>query len=154
MYSLTIPEARSVQSGHQQDHVSSEGSQEETWVFQLLMAPENPWSSLQLRNSSLATVSSWFSSLGVSLCVLSSCKDMVIGFGAHPNPVWASPVAQLVRNLPAVWEIWVHSLGWEDPWRRERIPILVFWAGEFHGLYNPWGHKKSDTTERLSLNPV
>ena len=26
----------------------------------------------------------------------------------------------------------------------------VFWPGEFHGLYGPWGHKESDTTERLS----
>ena len=24
-------------------------------------------------------------------------------------------MAQLVRNLPAVWETWVQSLGWEDP---------------------------------------
>ena len=24
-------------------------------------------------------------------------------------------MAQLVKNLPAVWEIWVQSLGWEDP---------------------------------------
>ena len=23
--------------------------------------------------------------------------------------------AQLVKNLPAVWETWVRSLGWEDP---------------------------------------
>ena len=27
---------------------------------------------------------------------------------------WASPVAQLVKNLPAMREIWVRSLGWED----------------------------------------
>ena len=27
---------------------------------------------------------------------------------------WASPVAQLVKNLPAMGEIWVRSLGWED----------------------------------------
>ena len=27
----------------------------------------------------------------------------------------------------------------------------VFWPGEFHGLYSPWGHKELDTTERLSL---
>ena len=26
----------------------------------------------------------------------------------------------------------------------------VFLPGEFHGLYSPWGHKESDTTERLS----
>ena len=24
-------------------------------------------------------------------------------------------VAQLVKNLPAIWETWVRSLGWEDP---------------------------------------
>ena len=28
---------------------------------------------------------------------------------------WASPVAQLVRNPPAMWETRVRSLGWEDP---------------------------------------
>ena len=29
--------------------------------------------------------------------------------------VWASPVAQLVKNPPAMWETCVRSLGWEDP---------------------------------------
>ena len=28
---------------------------------------------------------------------------------------WASLVTQLVKNLPAVWETWVRSMGWEDP---------------------------------------
>ena len=28
---------------------------------------------------------------------------------------WASCVAQLVKNLPAMQETWVQSLGWEDP---------------------------------------
>ena len=28
--------------------------------------------------------------------------------------LWASLVAQLVKNLPAMWETWVQSLGWED----------------------------------------
>ena len=32
------------------------------------------------------------------------------------------------------------------PWRRERLPNPVFWPGEFHGLYTPWGCKESDTT--------
>ena len=45
-----------------------------------------------------------------------------------------------------------------DPWvgnthrRRERLPTPVFWPGEFLELYSPWGHKESDTTERLSLH--
>ena len=30
---------------------------------------------------------------------------------------WASLVAQ-IKSLPAVWEIWVWSLGWEDPWEK------------------------------------
>ena len=29
--------------------------------------------------------------------------------------VWNSLLAQLVKNLPAVWKTWVHSLSWEDP---------------------------------------
>ena len=29
--------------------------------------------------------------------------------------LWASFVAQLVKNLPAMQETWVRSLGWEDP---------------------------------------
>ena len=24
-------------------------------------------------------------------------------------------MVQLVKNLPEMWETWVHSLGWEDP---------------------------------------
>ena len=29
-------------------------------------------------------------------------------------------VAQLVKNLPAMWETWVQSLGWEDPLEKEK----------------------------------
>ena len=29
--------------------------------------------------------------------------------------IWASLVAQLVKNPPAMWETWVRSLSWEDP---------------------------------------
>ena len=43
---------------------------------------------------------------------------------------------------------WIEKI----PWRRERLPTLVFWPGEFHGLYSPWAHKVWDTTERLSLH--
>ena len=36
-------------------------------------------------------------------------------FKASASAPWASLVAQMVRNLPVVWETWVQSLGWEDP---------------------------------------
>ena len=38
------------------------------------------------------------------------------------------------------------------PWRRARLPTPVFWPGEFHGLYSPWGHKELDSTELLSFH--
>ena len=44
------------------------------------------------------------------------------------------PVAQLVKNLPVMWETWVRSLLGKIPWRRERLPTPVFWPGESHGL--------------------
>ena len=37
------------------------------------------------------------------------------GIGYPPQYSWASLVAQLVKNLPAMWETWLRSLGWEDP---------------------------------------
>ena len=29
------------------------------------------------------------------------------------------------------------------PWRRERLPTQVFWPGELHDLYSPWGRNFS-----------
>ena len=37
------------------------------------------------------------------------------GIGYPLQYSWASLVAQLVKNVPAMWENWVQSLGWEDP---------------------------------------
>ena len=54
-----------------------------------------------------------------------------------------SLVAQLGKNLPAMWETWVRKI----PWRRETVPTPVLWPGEFHGLHSPWGHKELDMTE-------
>ena len=71
------------------------------------------------------------------------------GIGYALQYSWASVVAQLVKNPPAMRTTWVQSLGWEDPLEKERLPTPVFWPGEFHGLYSPWGHKESDMTEGL-----
>ena len=37
------------------------------------------------------------------------------GIGYPLRYSWVSLVAQLVKNLPAMWESWVRSLAWEDP---------------------------------------
>ena len=61
-------------------------------------------------------------------------------------------MAQQIKNLPAMQETWVEPWLGKIPWRRERLHTSVLWPGEFLGLYSPWGHKESDTTERLSLS--
>ena len=40
------------------------------------------------------------------------------GIGYSLQYSWASPVAQLVNNLPAMQETWVRSLGWEFPLKK------------------------------------
>ena len=47
--------------------------------------------------------------------------------------VRASLIAQLVKNLPAMQDTPVWSLGWEDPRRRALQSTLVFSPGESHG---------------------
>ena len=55
-------------------------------------------------------------------------------------------MAQIVKNLPAVQETWVRSLGQEDPLEKGMAtPVLL--PGEFHGRkslesYSPRGHKR------------
>ena len=53
-----------------------------------------------------------------------------------------------------MWETWVRSLGWEDPLGKERLPTPVFWPGDFHELYSPWGRKESDMTEHVLLHSL
>jgi len=80
---------------------------------------------------------------------------------------WDSLVAQMVKNLPAMRDTWVGSLGWEDcleegmathsstlAWRRAWQPTPVLWPGEFPwteesgGGYSPWGHKEQLSASR------
>ena len=42
--------------------------------------------------------------------------------------LWASLVAQLVKNPPAVQETWVQSLGWEDPLEKGKATHSSFLA--------------------------
>ena len=44
-----------------------------------------------------------------------------MGQGLHFIFPQASLVAQLGKNLPAVWETWVRSLGWADPLEKGKV---------------------------------
>ena len=43
------------------------------------------------------------------------------GIGCPLQYSWAFLVARLVKSLPAMWETWVQSLGWEDPLEKGTI---------------------------------
>ena len=76
------------------------------------------------------------------------------GIGYPLQFSWASLVAQLVKNLPTMWETWGQPLNWEYPWRRERLFTPVFWPREFHRLYSSWNSPDQNTgVSRRSLQP-
>ena len=71
----------------------------------------------------------------------------------------ASLMAQTVKNLPAMQETWVRSLGQEVHQRRERQFTPVLLPREFHEQrslvrYSPWGCKESNMTEQLSSHII
>ena len=49
-----------------------------------------------------------------------SGKSTGEGIGYPLQYSWASLVAQLVKNLPVIWETWLQSLSWEDPLEKEK----------------------------------
>ena len=68
----------------------------------------------------------------------------------------------MVNNPPAMQEIRVQALSWEDPLEKGPANHSSILAWRIHGQrnragYNPWGHKESETTELprngLSRNP-
>ena len=66
-------------------------------------------------------------------------------------------MVQRLKGLPAMWETWVRSLGWEDPLEKEMAThssILAWripWTEELGGLKST-GRKESDTTKRLHFS--
>ena len=64
---------------------------------------------------------------------------------------WASLVAQLVKNPPAMQETWVRSLGWEDLLEKgmaKHSSILAWeitWTEELDGLQS-MGSQELNTT--------
>ena len=70
----------------------------------------------------------------------------------HSPKEWASLVVQLVKKPPAMWETCVRSLSWEDPLEKGNTTHSSILAGEFHGLYSPWGHSQTRLRDFHSRN--
>ena len=67
------------------------------------------------------------------------------------------PGGSVVKNLPAIQETQVWSLGHADPLEKEMATHSIFLPGESQGHrslvgYSPYDHKESDMTERLTLS--
>ena len=77
------------------------------------------------------------------------------GIGYLLQYSWASLVAQTVKDLRAVQETWVQSLGWEDPLKEGMTnPPQYSCLENPHGQrslvgYSPWGCNESDMTEAV-----
>ena len=62
-------------------------------------------------------------------------------------------MAQMVKDLPAMQDTWVQSLGWNDRLEEDMAnhsSILAWgisWAEESCRLHSPWGCKDWDMTE-------
>ena len=61
------------------------------------------------------------------------------------------PGGSVVKNLPAMQETLVQSLGGEEPLEKEMATHSVFLSGKSHGQrslagYSQWGPEESDTT--------
>ena len=54
----------------------------------------------------------------------------------------ASLVAQMVKNLPAMWETWVQSLGWEDPLEKGQATHSSIIAWRIPWIEQPMGLKR------------
>ena len=58
----------------------------------------------------------------------------------------------MVKNLPAMRETWVRSLGCEDPLEKGKATYSSFLAWRMPWTGQSWGGKELDTTELLSLH--
>ena len=65
----------------------------------------------------------------------------------------------MVQPCCCKWHYFIHFYGWVVLycWRRKWQPTPVLLPGKFHGSrslvgYSPWGHKESDTIERLHFH--
>ena len=110
----------------------------------------------------------WRGFPGISIGKESACNEgdssLISGLGSSPREgidypcwySWASLVAQIVKNLPAMRETWVWSLGWEDSHGGGHgNPLQYFLLENPHKQrrlvsYSSCDHKESDRTEQLS----
>ena len=63
----------------------------------------------------------------------------LLAFSISVPFLWASLMAQMINNLPAMWETWVQSLGQEDPLEKEMATHCSILAWEIPWTEEPGG---------------
>ena len=142
-------------------HSCQKGSCEEAWMI-TCKGSKQPEARVPTQNSTGSTLLTNHSACNAWLLDMLYCWCRQTHFNLfHP---WlpsflgfGSLVAPIVKNLPAMQETRVRSLGGEEPWKREWKPTRVLLPGEYHGQRSlvgnsPWGCKESDKTERLTFS--
>ena len=74
------------------------------------------------------------------------------GIGYPLQYSWASLVAQVVKNLPAMRETWVRSLGCEDPLEKGKATYSSFLAWRMPWTGQSWGGKELDNFNEVDNN--
>ena len=120
------------------------------WSLSFIVSPSNEYAGL------ISSRIDWFDLLTVQ----GTLKSLLQHHSSKASILRHSAFFMVQLSYPGL-PLW---LSWErihlqcgrpgfDPWvgkipsRRERLPTPIFWHGEFHGLYSPWGRKESDITE-------
>ena len=114
----------------------------------------NPWHVLQAELYHLPKFICWSSNLPWVVWVVVSLRRY-LRWRVEPWSDRASLAAHTVKNLPAMQETWVWSLGRKIPWIRKWQPTSVFLPGKSNGWrslvgYTPWRWEESGMTGWLT----
>ena len=112
---------------------------------------------MQENSRKLSTSASLTTLKSLTVWMTTNCgKFLQMGIPDHLTCLLTSLVAQTVKRLPTMRETtfdpWVGKILWRRNWQPTPVPL----PGKSHGWkslvgYSQWGHKESDTTERLHL---
>ena len=72
------------------------------------------------------------------------------------SPMKASLLSQTVKNLPAMWETWVWSLGWEDPLEMGMAThsSILYWRIDMHQLGEIEGKRRRGWQRMRQLDGI
>ena len=112
------------------------------WSFSFSISPSNEYSGL------ISFRIDWFDLLAAQGILKSflqhqDLKASILQYSAFFMVQWFSWQRICLQYRRPGFNPWVGKI----PWRRKRLTTPIFWPGEFHGLYNPWGSNELDMTE-------